>query len=140
MKKATPQSLLNQALKAAKRAYAPYSQYEVGAAVLTTDGTVYTGCNVENASHGLTLCAERVAIAKAVADGHRKFAAIAIAAGVRTPASPCGACLQVLSEFCPTTLPIHCTTLDGKMVKKFTLHDFLPRSFTLKNGKDKEES
>jgi len=140
MKKASsPQSLLKHAVKALKNAYAPYSKYKVGAAVLTADGVVYAGCNIENSSHGLTLCAERVALAKAVADGHRKFSAIAIAAGTRTPASPCGACLQVLSEFCPTTFPVYCTTTEGTVTREFTLHDFLPHSFKLKKTGEDED-
>ena len=131
----TTHSLLTQAIKASQNAYAPYSKYKVGAAILTVDGNVYTGCNVENASYGLTVCAERIAVFKAISEGHKKFSALALAAGKKTPGFPCGACLQVLAEFCPPTLPIYCTTLSGKPVKTFTLRDFLPHSFTLKPAK-----
>ncbi|MDH7577301.1 MAG: cytidine deaminase [Bacillota bacterium] len=91
--------LLLQAKKASQNAYAPYSRFPVGAALLGEEGTVFTGCNVENASYGLTLCAERVALVKAVAAGVRRFAALAIWAPVAS--WPCGACLQSLAEFAP---------------------------------------
>lgn len=96
----TPAELLAAANEARRLAHAPYSRYRVGAALLTRDGRVYTGCNVENASFGLSICAERVAVFKAVSDGQREFVAVAIV----TPdvgASPCGACRQVLHEFAP---------------------------------------
>lgn len=103
--------LLAAARKAAEAAYCPYSGYAVGAALQTADGRVFTGCNVENASYGMTLCAERVAVVSAVAAGAREGAALALAAGEARPASPCGACLQVLAEFCPPEMAIVCTTL-----------------------------
>ena len=90
--------LLATAKKAQRRAHAPYSKFHVGAALLTKSGKVYTGCNVENASYGLTICAERVALTKAVSEGHRQFKAIAVVAPSAS-LSPCGACRQVLAEF-----------------------------------------
>ncbi len=91
------EDLIAQAQTARQRAYAPYSNLAVGAALLTCDGRVFTGCNVENASYGLTICAERVAVGKAISEGARDFAAIAIVS--ETGATPCGACRQVLVEF-----------------------------------------
>ncbi|MCL6639113.1 MAG: cytidine deaminase [Firmicutes bacterium] len=93
------EKLINAALAARERAYAPYSGFKVGAAILTRDGRYYTGCNIENASYGLTCCAERVALFKAVSNGEKEFAAIAVAAGTEEFCSPCGACRQVLAEF-----------------------------------------
>lgn len=93
--------LVRAAQEARRRAYAPYSKFRVGAALQTESGRIYTGCNVENASFGLSLCAERNALARAVADGQRKVVAIAIYAGTVQPISPCGACRQVLAEFNP---------------------------------------
>lgn len=93
--------LVELARRAMLKAYAPYSNYRVGAALLADDGRIFLGCNVENASYGLSLCAERNAVAQAVAAGCRRFAAVAIAADSQRKASPCGACRQVLAEFNP---------------------------------------
>lgn len=93
------EKLLNAAAAARERAYAPYSKFRVGAAILTKEGRYYTGCNVENVSYGLTCCAERVALFKAVSNGERDFEAIAITAGTDDYCAPCGACRQVLAEF-----------------------------------------
>lgn len=97
--------LMEEAMKARKMAYAPYSQFQVGAALLCTDGSVYTGCNVENASYGAANCAERTAFFKAVSEGKRSFRAIAVAGGKKDtvdlePCPPCGICRQVMEEFC----------------------------------------
>ena len=91
--------LILQAKKAREKAYAPYSKFKVGAAILSGSGKIYTGCNVENASYGLTTCAERNAVASMVAAGEKRIKAVAVVTGLRKPASPCGACRQVLSEF-----------------------------------------
>lgn len=91
--------LVRAAAQARKSAYAPYSRFRVGAAVLTEDGSVYTGANIENASYGLSHCAERVAIHKAVSEGHRKIDTVAVVVNGEEPAMPCGACRQVMAEF-----------------------------------------
>ncbi|MBE6887252.1 MAG: cytidine deaminase [Ruminococcaceae bacterium] len=94
-------TLADAAVKARENAYAPYSKFRVGAAVMGIDGNIYTGCNIENVSYGLTMCAERTAIYKMVSQGCTKFTAIAIAAGEKpTDSAPCGACRQVMGEFC----------------------------------------
>ena len=117
---------------AAIQAYAPYSGYRVGAALVAEDGTVFTGCNVENAAYGSTMCAERVALFKAVSEGRRKFVALALAAGTDVTGIPCGACLQALSEFCDGAMPIACVTLTGAArLRSFTLRDLLPETFTI---------
>ena len=117
--------LLDAAFKARDYAYAPYSNFAVGAAVLTDTGKIYAGCNVENLSLGLTICAERAAVAAAIAKGERQFVAIAVVADSREPALPCGACRQVLAEFNPT-IKIVASTL-GHRVEQFTLDELLPR-------------
>ena len=93
------QKLIDRAAVAREKAYSPYSHFGVGAALLCEGGAIYEGCNIENASYGLTNCAERTAIFKAVSEGHRKFKAIAVVADTEGPCSPCGACRQVISEF-----------------------------------------
>ncbi len=93
------EKLIEAAKKAMNNAYAPYSGFKVGAAIMTEDGKIFTGCNVENASYGLSMCAERVALFKAVSEGYRRFKAIAIVADTSAPVRPCGACRQVLWEF-----------------------------------------
>lgn len=124
-------ALCHAAAEAAKLAYAPHSGYRVGAALLAADGRVFTGCNVENASYGLTNCAERTALFKAVSEGVRNFKAIAIAGGTDSPAYPCGACRQALAEFCGPETPVICCTLDGKVAGSFTLGGLLPQTFAL---------
>ncbi len=124
--------LLAAARQAAQKAYAPYSRFPVGAALETTDGRIITGCNVENSSYGLTLCAERTAIAAAISQGVRSFQRLAIVAPRSiTPPLPCGACRQVLAEFVKADFPI---ALQGKEdpVKIFPFGDLLPHPFELK--------
>ncbi len=119
--------LIEKALEARKQAYAPYSGFPVGAALLAADGRVFTGCNVENASYGLTMCAERVALFKAVSEGAREFVAIAIACG-ESPCSPCGACRQVLAEFSPD-IEVIMTDARGQRVRREKLSTLLPGAF-----------
>jgi cytidine deaminase len=117
--------LIDVASEARRRAHAPYSGFAVGAALLTKSGKVFRGCNVENASLGLTICAERSAIAAAVADGEKDFVAIAVVADSAQPIVPCGACRQVLAEFNPELKVIASTS--GGLVQEFPLIDLLPR-------------
>lgn len=118
-------SLVERAREARERAYAPYSKYTVGAALLTASGEVFTGCNVENAVYPAALCAERVAVTKAVSEGHRDFVAIAIA--TRNAGSPCGICRQVMYEFAPDLRVI---LVDDEQVRaEYTLRELLPDGF-----------
>jgi cytidine deaminase len=119
--------LLQAALTARDHAHAPYSKFFVGAALEDENGRIHTGCNVENASYGLTICAERVAIAKAVSEGVRKFRRLAVAAGTDPLTPPCGACRQVLAEFCED-LEIFLVNPSGK-TDSVTLKELLPRAF-----------
>jgi cytidine deaminase len=122
--------LLQAARWAARNAYCPHSHYPVGAAVLMADGQIYTGCNVENASYGLTLCAERVAISKAVSHGNRAFAALAVVGGTpKKPAFPCGACRQVMSEFMSSELPVYIAPLKSGKPQSSTVGTLLPCAF-----------
>lgn len=124
------EDLIALALEAREKAYAPYSRFPVGAALLAESGQVYTGCNVENASYGLSICAERVALFKAVAAGERHFEALAVV--TETMATPCGACRQVLAEFGEDELQIIVADPEGQM-EIYTLGELLPASFTSKH-------
>ncbi|WP_096201304.1 cytidine deaminase [Bacillus sp. FJAT-45350] len=123
------QQLMHEAKKAMGKAYVPYSKFQVGAALLTKDGKTYHGCNVENASYGLTNCAERTALFKAISEGDKEFAAIAIVADTNRPVPPCGACRQVLSELCPPDMKVILTNLHGE-VQEMTVSELLPGAFT----------
>ena len=123
--------LLERARTAMQFAYCPYSGTAVGAALLTADGKIYTGCNVENASFGATLCAERTAVAKAVSDGAGEFRAIAVISNLRF-ITPCGICRQVLREFAPE-MEVVLETENGYTVKR--LSELLPEGFSMKKGK-----
>ncbi|MGB9722751.1 MAG: cytidine deaminase [Chloroflexia bacterium] len=125
------QALLEAAREAQKRAYAPYSRFAVGAALLTASGKVFPGCNVENASYGLTLCAERVAIGSAVAAGERDFVAMAVVAPSPGPVSPCGMCRQTMVEFNPG-LRLILANLQGEVLET-TAGDLLPGAFTARD-------
>lgn len=133
MKGWTGKRLVRAAVRAARSSYSPYSRFPVGAALLADSGKVFTGCNVENASYGLTICAERVAILKAVSAGCRSFKALAVAGGKGRAARPCGACLQVLSEFCGPDVPLCLVSLDQPDdIERFMLGELLPQTFVLK--------
>ena len=120
------------ARSARDRAYAPYSNFKVGAAVLGESGEVYTGCNVENASYGLTVCAERVAIQKAVSQGERRITAVAIVAGENDIGRPCGACLQVIKEFAvDADIPIITASAGDGSRDIHSLGEYLPLPFEL---------
>ena len=121
------QKLMDCAIKARENAYSPYSHFAVGAALLCEDGTLFEGCNIENASYGLTNCAERTAIFKAVSEGHIKFKALAVVADTEGPCAPCGACRQVMAEF---KIPlIILGNLMGN-IKIVTIEELLPFSFS----------
>ena len=126
MEKALQERLVSAALHARGHAYAPYSRYAVGAALLTSDGEIYTGANVENAVYPLGLCAERVAVFKAVSEGHRKFKAIVVA--TENGGAPCGACRQVLAEF-GLDLAVFVIDAQGTTVLETTLQALLPAPF-----------
>ncbi|MBQ8163491.1 MAG: cytidine deaminase [Clostridia bacterium] len=123
--------LIDIATQAQNYSYAPYSKYNVGAALLTKSGKIYTGCNIENASYGGTICAERVALSKAISDGEKEFVAICIVGGkgfsVWGYAYPCGICRQFMSEFCDSDFEI--ALCDGEDVQILTLGELLPRAF-----------
>ncbi|MBR6329468.1 MAG: cytidine deaminase [Lachnospiraceae bacterium] len=131
--------LVTAALEARNNSYSPYSHYRVGAALLTKDGSIFTGCNIENSSYGLTCCAERVALFNAVSKGEREFEALAIAGGAEDEedelsgyAFPCGACRQVMSEFAGEDLRI-LVVRSTSDVKEYTLGQLLPESFGASN-------
>ena len=121
------QRLIDIALAARDTAYAPYSKFRVGAALLSVDGTIFTGCNVENASYGLCICAERTAICKAVSAGHQKFTAIAVAAAPL--ASPCGACRQFLVEFGTEIQVISVNAANPAETKTWTIGDLIQQNY-----------
>lgn len=119
--------LVAHARRARRRALAPYSNFKVGAALRTRRGEIVTGCNVENASYGLTLCAERVAVFKAVSEGLRRFDAIAVVADSKRPTAPCGPCRQILWELCGDVL-VHMASRGGRVVSR-RLSELLPMPF-----------
>ena len=120
-------NLIAAATAARQNAFAPFSNFAVGAALETRSGKIYTGCNVENASYGLTVCAERVAIWKAVSEGERDFAQIVIVADTTEPTPPCGACRQIIWEFCGD-IPVILINLIGR-TETFAMSELLPRAF-----------
>lgn len=132
----TNEKLMQAAKKSRQRSYSPYSHFSVGAALLTNGGKIYTGANIENASYPATICAERVAIFKAISENERKFEKIAISGDCDDFCFPCGVCRQVMSEFCGDNFKI---ILQNKNeIKEFTLGELLPYSFKLKEDEKNE--
>ena len=129
----TEAELIQAALAASEHAYIPYSNYRVGAALLTTDGEVVTGCNVESASYTPTICAERTALVKAISEGKREFSAVAVV--TRDGGSPCGVCRQLLFEFSPG-MTVIMADLRGEVHQRVTLADLLPLGFGPANLQD----
>ncbi|HVR41939.1 MAG TPA: cytidine deaminase [Thermoanaerobaculia bacterium] len=125
----TREALIEEARRARERAIAPYSKFRVGAALTTRAGRVIQGCNIENASYGLTVCAERVALLAALSQGEREFDAIAVVSQSPEPATPCGPCRQLLWEYCGD-LEVVLASLSGK-IETHSLAELLPRPFTL---------
>jgi cytidine deaminase len=121
------QELISRAIQSRQLAYAPYSNFLVGAALLAADGSIYTGCNVENTSYGLCICAERTAICKAVSEGHQEFQAIAVAANPF--ATPCGACRQFIVEFGKQIEIIAVDANNPDHVKTWVIEDLIPENF-----------
>lgn len=119
--------LVHRARAVMANAYAPYSRFHVGAAIEADDGSVHIGCNVENASYGLTICAERMAVGAAVAAGKRKLVRVAVVSAVEPPATPCGACRQLLAEF---GLDLEIIAAGPKSERRWTLRELLPEAFT----------
>ncbi|NLE26423.1 MAG: cytidine deaminase [Clostridiaceae bacterium] len=123
-----PEVLVSLAVKIRENAYAPYSGFHVGAALFADNGKIYTGCNVENASYGAAICAERTAIVKAISEGARKIMAIAVSSDSNLPTMPCGICRQFLSEFCSSNMPLYLSNRNGEY-KVFSFEEILPHSF-----------
>ncbi len=122
--------LIESAVNARERAHAPYSNFKVGAAIHTKDGKIYTGCNIENATYGLTICAERVAIFKAISEGEKEFAAICVVADTDELTPPCGACRQIIWEFCGD-IPVTFANLKGD-TEIVRMSELFPRAFDMK--------
>lgn len=124
--------LVKEALNARERAYVPYSNFKVGAAIITEDGSIYTGCNIENASYGATNCAERTAVFKAVSEGHKKIKAIAVVGDPNAYTYPCGICRQVITEFAESNIPVILAKNEEDYLVK-SLEEILPGAFTKKD-------
>lgn len=125
------EELMQKAVEVSKNSYSPYSKFPVGACVLTETGKVYTGCNFENSSFGMTICAERNAIGSAIADGEKRIKAIAIYSPVQDNCAPCGACRQVIHEFCDNDENVDIILKDKDTLRIITLASLLPESFNL---------
>lgn len=130
-----PEELVNLAVKIRENAYVPYSGFHVGTALFADNGKIYTGCNVENASYGAAICAERTAIVKAISDGAKKILAIAVSSDSNLPTMPCGICRQVLSEFCSSNMPLFLSNRKGEY-KVFSFDEILPHSFKQSDMED----
>ncbi len=122
--------LLEAAKAVRERAYCPYSNFQVGSAILTTDGAIFVGCNIENRTFGLTVCAERVAVLSAVAQGKRQLAAVVAMTDTEPPSPPCGQCLEVMTEFGTPDLPVLLANIQGDSTE-YRLSDLLPHPFKL---------
>lgn len=122
-------TLLSKAKKVALNAYSPYSQFKVGAALLSESGEMFTGCNVESASYGACICGERTALVKAVSEGERRFSKIAIVGSGKTPCYPCGICRQMLAEFSPNLIVL-AGSLDSDSYETLSIAQLLPHAFT----------
>ncbi|MFQ6387277.1 cytidine deaminase [Priestia aryabhattai] len=121
--------LIDEAKKAREMAYVPYSKFKVGAALLTKDGKVYRGCNIENAAYSMCNCAERTALFKAYSEGDKEYAGLAVVADTDRPVSPCGACRQVISELCPKEMKVILTNLKND-IQELTVEELLPGAFS----------
>ncbi|WP_050615812.1 cytidine deaminase [Bacillus testis] len=121
--------LIAEANKAREKAYVPYSKFKVGAALLTKDGTVFHGCNIENAAYSMCNCAERTALFSAYANSQKEFTALAVVADTPGPVSPCGACRQVISELCPKDMKVVLANLKGD-IQEITVEELLPGAFS----------
>jgi cytidine deaminase len=124
--------LIPEALKAREFAYVPYSKFQVGAALLSKDGQVFHGCNIENAAYGVTNCAERTALFKAYSEGVTQFDSLVVVADTDGPVSPCGACRQVISELCDSEMEVVLTNLKGD-IQRIKVKDLLPGAFSPKD-------
>jgi cytidine deaminase len=127
----TDRELINLAFEASENAYAPYSGYKVGAALVCEDGSIYLGCNMENAAYGSSICAERIAIGKAISEGKRNFIRMAVAARGEDYAMPCGSCRQVINEF-SQEMEVLAARADGRYVS-YKLNELLPKAFSPHN-------
>lgn len=123
------EKLIEEAKIAREKAYVPYSKFKVGAAILTEDGKIYHGCNIENAAYSMCNCAERTAIFKAYSEGDKKFTAMAVVADTDRPCSPCGACRQVIAELCPQDMKVFLTNLKGD-IQEISIEGLLPGAFS----------
>ncbi len=130
-----PEELVSLAIKIKENAYVPYSNFHVGAALFADNGKIYTGCNVENASYGAAICAERTAIVKAISDGAKKILAIAVSSDSNLPTMPCGICRQVINEFCSSDMPLFLSNRNGEY-KVFSFEEILPHSFKQSDMED----
>ncbi len=122
------QELVILAVKARENAYVPYSGFHVGAALIADNGKIYTGCNIENASYGATICAERTAITKAISDGAKKILAIAVSSDSDKATMPCGICRQFMVEFCASDMPLYLSDRNGRF-ESYPFDEILPHSF-----------
>lgn len=128
----TAKDLINSAMLAREKAYAPYSKFKVGCAILTNDGLIHLGCNVENSAYGPTNCAERTALFRVIADGYAplSFKALAVVADTENPITPCGVCRQVMVELCSKDMPVLMGNLSGDYIE-MTVEALLPNSFQM---------